>query len=302
MCTSAARAFGAASRIWNELTEWRWQLVARHEHITEGPAWDGQFLYYSEIDANRTWRYDPSSGERKVWREDTNGANGMVHDGQGSLLVCEGRGRRVTRYTDGQPTVVIADQFDEQQLNEPNDLALDGNGRIWFTDPNYGGRPMQLAHESVYRTDTSGAPPVRVTLDTVRPNGVLLSADEDELFVADSPRERSQRRQLRAYPIERDGSLDPPRILHDFGEGRGVDGMTRTTDGLVVATAGFYERGPGPMIYVFDTRGRVLSTHPTPADRPTNCTFAEKDRAVLYVTFGGGELYRATDSGLLGGV
>jgi gluconolactonase len=89
-------------------------------------------------------------------------------------------------------------------------------------------------------------------------------------------------------------------VLHDFGDGRGVDGMTRTTEGLIVATAGHHERGPGPMIYVFEASGRVLSTHPTPADRPTNCTFAEAGRRVLYVTFGGGELYRATNTGLIG--
>jgi sugar lactone lactonase YvrE len=54
------------------------------------------------------------------------------------------------------------------------------------------------------------------------------------------------------------------------------------------------------MIYVFEASGRVLSTHPTPADRPTNCTFAEAGRRVLYVTFGGGELYRVTNTGLSG--
>ena len=54
------------------------------------------------------------------------------------------------------------------------------------------------------------------------------------------------------------------------------------------------------MIYVFGARGRVMATHPTPADRPTNCSFGGANRDVLYVTFGGGEVFRASNTGLSG--
>ena len=280
---------------------WNWELVYDHDYITEGPVWDGRHLFYSEIGASRTWRYEPGCGERVVWREDTGRANGMLRAPGGGLLACEGGARRVVRYVAGAPTEVIADHYAGQQFNEPNDLAQSATGRIWFSDPNYGGRPMYLDHESVYRVDP-GADAVRVTFDTNRPNGVLLNADDSELYVAESPHRLDQRRQLRAYPIAADGSLGQCRVLHDFGNGRGVDGMTRTTEGLIVATAGHHERGPGPMIYLFAAYGRVLSTHPTPADRPTNCTFADAGRTVLYVTFAGGELYRVTNTGLVGAV
>ena len=280
---------------------WQWQRIHHHEYITEGPAWDGRYLFYSEIGASRTWRYDPETGEREVWREHTQGANGMLSAPGGGLLACEGVGRRVVRYVADAPAEVISDRFEGRQFNEPNDLAQAAGGRIWFSDPNYGGRPTQLDHESVYCVDP-GSAPRRVTFDTNRPNGVLLNGDESELYVAESPHRLDQRRQLRAYPIAADGSLGDGRILHDFADARGVDGMTRTTEGLIVATAGHRERGPGPMIYVFEPSGRVLSTHPTPADRPTNCTFAEAGRNVLYVTFGGGELYRVADTGLVGAV
>ena len=288
---------------------WQWELIHHHEFITEGPVWDGRYLFYSEIYANRTWRYDPASGERVVWREGTQRANGMLRAPGGGLLACEGGGRRVVRYVADAPAEVIADRFEGKQFNEPNDLAQAESGRIWFSDPNYGGRPMQLDHESVYCVDPAGMPSGtpggtarRVTFDTNRPNGVLLNADESELYVAESPHRRDQRRQLRAYPIAADGSLGEHRVLHDFADGRGVDGMTRTTDGLIVATAGHRERGPGPMIYVFEPSGRVVSTHPAPTDKPTNCTFAEAGLGVLYVTFSGGELYRVAGTGLGGAV
>ena len=117
--------------------------------------------------------------------------------------------------------------------------------------------------------------------------------------MAESPRPHG-RRQLRAYPVEDDGTLGDHEVLHDFGPARGIDGMCLNADGNIVATAGYLERGPGPMIYVFAPSGRVLSTHPAPADSPTNCTFGGPGLDVLFVTFIGGEVYRVPDTGMRG--
>lgn len=284
---------------------WTWEPIAEHTVITEGPAWDGEGLRYTEIGADRVWRYTPADGRREIWRESTGGANGTVFDAAGRYYACEGRARRVVRYAAGQPTEVIADSYAGTPFNEPNDLAVDAAGRIWFSDPNYGERPRAQPRESVYRADpaasggaASGWTVTEVTTNTNRPNGVLLSADQSVLYVAESPRRLDKRRQLRAYPIRTDGSLGDYTLLHDFGHGRGVDGMCRAAGGLIVATAGHRERGPGPAVYVFDAQGLPVSTHRTPADRPTNCTFGGADLTDLYVTFFGGELYRVADSGL----
>ena len=283
------------------MNDWKWELVAKQDSLTEGPAWDGSALLYSHCDASRTWRYDPASGENSVWRENTNGSNGMTFDRRGRLFACEGKGRRVVIYKAGSPAEVVADRFNGKPFNEPNDLAVDDHGRVWFSDPNYGGRPLEQPTESVYRADPGGRTEAwsvtRAASDTVRPNGVLLSLDQRTLYVADSPRELDSRRQLLAYPILNDGSLGDREVLHDFGWGRGIDGMTLTDEGLIIATAGHRERGPGPMLYLFDPSGRVISTHTAPADRPTNCTFAEAGLTTLYVTFGGGEVYRAPNVG-----
>ena len=52
----------------------------------------------------------------------------------------------------------------------------------------------------------------------------------------------------------------------------------------LVAHASAISSGPGGMIYVFSPSGRVLSTHPVPALRPTNCCFGGADMTTLYVT------------------
>lgn len=279
---------------------WTWELIANHDELTEGPAWDGDGLRYTEINANRLWRYTPVDGKRRLWRESTGGANGTIFGAQGRYYACEGVARRVVSYTAGKPTEVIADAHAGAPFNEPNDLAVNAAGQVWFSDPNYGERPLAQPRESVYRADptASGWAVTEMTTDTNRPNGVLLSTDQSLLYVAESPRRLDQRRQLRAYPIRDDGSLGDYTLLHDFGNGRGVDGMCRAYGGLIVATAGHYERGPGPALYVFDAKGLPRSTHPTPADQPTNCTFGGLDRSDLYVTFFGGELYRVTNTDL----
>ena len=292
-------------------SNWEWEQIADHDNLTEGPAWDGSGLLYNECAASTTWRFDPATGQNEVWREGTNGANGMVFDRLGRLLACEGAGRRIVRY-DADATIAIADQFEGKCFNEPNDLAVDSRGRIWFSDPNYGGRPMELDHESVYRADPQADDSysvTRVAFDTKRPNGVLLSSDESALYVADSPHApgnyygetgRDEPRQLYSYGILGEGALDDFNVLHDFGPGRGIDGMCLDSGGQIIATAGHHASGPGPMIYVFGARGRVMSTHPTPADRPTNCSFGGQQLDVLYVTFGGGEVFRVSNTGLNG--
>jgi gluconolactonase len=69
--------------------------------------------------------------------------------------------------------------------------------------------------------------------------------------------------------------------------------MCLDTEGNIVATAGWKESGPGPMVYVFAPDGRVVETIPMPTDRPTNCTFGDHDLRTLYVTAANGGLYRA---------
>jgi len=154
---------------------------------------------------------------------------------------------------------------------------------------------MELGHESVYRLDPQpdGSWQIRrMTFDTTRPNGLLVSRDGRTLYVAQSAYGENQKRELRAYPIEGD-RLGPYEVLHNFYPHRGIDGMCWDSEGNIVATAGWQQSGPGPMIYVFAPSGRVLETHPVPVDRPTNCTFGGPDLGTLFVTTATGYVFRA---------
>ncbi len=269
--------------------------------ITEGPAWDGTHLYFTNIAMSRVLRLNPRTDVVTVWKTGTNAANGLNFDRQGRLFACEGSARRIVRYDVDGATTVVVDRLKGRKINVPNDLAIDPQGRIWFSDPiGTVGPDYQLDHSSILCAEPQADGSyvcVRKTFDTTSPNGLLFSKDYKTLYVAQSDYRGCERRELRAYPVNADGTLGKYAVLHDFGPHRGIDGMTLTGDGMIVATCGWEVSGPGGMVAIFEPDGRIMETHPTPCKRPTNCTFVGDD---LYVTSIEGHLLRARGTGLSG--
>ena len=281
---------------------WDFEILVGPNGLSEGPAWDGNGLIYTNYPNTKLMRYEPgadgSAGNLTVYREESNGANGLMFDREGRLYACEALARRMVRYEPDGGVTVLCDNFEGKRLNSPNDLAIDNQGRIWFTDPRYGDRTddLELDHMSIFRLDPQPDGSwtcVRMTYDTTSPNGLLISPDNKTLYVAQSKYGDGELRELRAYPILEDDTLGQYTVLHNFYPHRGIDGMCLDTEGNIIATAGWELSGPGGMIYVFTPTGRVLETHPVPTDRPTNCTFGDADLRTLYVTSIAGHVMRA---------
>lgn len=132
----------------------------------------------------------------------------------------------------------------------------------------------------------------RATHDTTRPNGVLLSHDEQTLFVAQTHMPPpAECRELRAYRIDADFTLGPYEVMHDFGDHRGVDGMTLAPDGSLLVACGWGKGGPGPRIAVFGPDRELKIEYPTDAN-PSNLCFGGPSGRDLYVTGASGCLWR----------
>ena len=71
------------------MAEWTWDLLAGPETITEGPAWDGEGLFFSSIAANEIRRYDPATNEVSTVYRYTNATNGLIFGMDGMLYACE---------------------------------------------------------------------------------------------------------------------------------------------------------------------------------------------------------------------
>ena len=108
--------------------------------FTEGPAWHPSGdVYFTDIANNRIMRRDPS-GVMHVFRTPSGRANGLLFDHEGNLMACEGGNRRVTRTEKDGAITVLASHYQGKRFNSPNDLAVDSQGRIYFSDPRYGNR------------------------------------------------------------------------------------------------------------------------------------------------------------------
>ena len=292
--------------------EWEFeQLIEPYGDVTEGPAWDGRAMIFTHGAQNRIMRYDPQSGQCAEYYNGLR-SSGLAFDANGRLYACCGGERSILRLEpDGSNTTVV-DRLDGRRLNAPNDLAIDSRGRVWFTNPCYWGSidpsELELDHEEVLRADPQldGTWSLRrMTYDMTKPNGILISPDQRTMYVAQTNFDQGERRELRAYPIQEDGSLGEYIVLHQFGEDhrgthRGIDGMCLDSEGNIVATAGWHQSGPGPMIYVFAPSGQVLEAHPLPVDRPTNCAFGDPDLGTLYITTFNGHFLRVRNTGRKG--
>lgn len=263
--------------------------VAASVAFTEGPATDAAGnVYFTEIVNNRILKLSPD-GQLTTFRENSNGANGLVFDSQGRLIACEGsRGKtpRVTRTSiaTGKIEVLAADN-----LNTPNDVTIDSKDRIYFTDPAPG-----IGKDAVYRIDPDG----KVTrilsgAEIEQPNGLIISPDDRTFYLVEANGQERGARMIRAYDLQPDGSLKNMRVFHNFYPGRSADGLCIDSLGNVYAAAGLHSRrgtsetlDTKPGVHVFSPAGKLLRLIPIPEDTITNCTFGGPDLKTLYVTAG----------------
>lgn len=260
--------------------------------VTEGPAVapDGT-VYFSDItptastgmEAGHLRQYDPATGITRIFRSPSGMSNGIMFDDQGRMIVAEGAdfgGRRVTR-TDlktGKSTI-LAGLYLGKAFNAPNDLALDEQGRIYFTDPRYfGHEPVEQPVEGVYRIDPDGSVSLLVT-EIDKPNGILVSPDQRTLYVAAVG---GTDQAIFAFDLDLHGSVSGGRTLIDFSPDPGPDGMAVDLDGNIYAA-----RRAQPMgIYVYSPEGKQLALIPT-LEQPRNVTFGRGATSrTLFITAG----------------
>src|SRR5207249_7034603 len=103
--------------------------------MTDGPVWDGQGVLFSNMKDEVIMRYDPASGNASVFRPYWIRVKGLALDEEGTLYGCQSGSRRIVRFNkDGSASPVRA-RLDGELHNCPDDLAIDRQGRIWFSDP-----------------------------------------------------------------------------------------------------------------------------------------------------------------------
>jgi gluconolactonase len=288
----------------------KFELVAGpYKGRTGGLAWDGTGMLFSAVQEERIYRYDPATGKVSDFRKYTGRTNGIAVGPGGSVFGAQEGGRRVIEFKADGSTAPTNDLLDGEHHNQPTDIAVDGKGRVWFADafnstPPYGPPVYPFPdHASVLRLERKGGEWTlsRVTTDTQNARAIALSPDEKTLYVAEGDLERPGKRELRAYPVNADGSVGKAKVLHEFGASeRGIEGICVASEGDVIAVGGSSKGGAGALVYVFSGSGELKDKQPAPADAPARIAFGDADLGSLYLTTDGGHLYRAKGTGLKG--
>lgn len=259
---------------------------------TEGPAWKDGSLYFT--DGKHINRLG-SDGKTTVFRH--NASNGLLFDRESRLVACESGLRRVTRTEKDGSITVLADRFEGKRFNSPNDLGMDSKGRIYFTDPRYGPRDnMELNIEGVYRIESPGKV-TRILCDGAeRPNGILISPDDRFLYIADNNNNtHGGSRKLLRYTLDSNGDVQPDsrKVIFDWKDGRGPDGMKMDAAGRIYVAAGTnkateYETTRFKAgCYILSPSGSLINFIPTSPDECCNCAFGGQDGKTLFITSGG---------------
>lgn len=255
----------------------------------EGPVWfdDMQCLLWSDIPNQRIlrWAADMStSGSVTTFRQPSNFSNGQTRDRQGRLVTCEHGLRRVSRTEICGSVTVLAESFQGKRLNSPNDVVVQSDGSIWFTDPTYGilsdyegyrAAPEQPVH-GVYRVDGTSGDISLVADDFCQPNGLAFSPDERRLYIADSgaSHDGSKPRHIRAFDVK-DGKLTRGRVFAEIDAG--------IPDGIRIDLAGNLWSSAADGVHCFAPDGHRLGKILVP-EAVANLTFGGPRRNRLFIT------------------
>jgi len=252
-------------------------LAATGYTFTEGPAWDGARIIFSDIPGDAVHVLVPGEDAAKVLYAPSDNANGHTFDRQGRLINAEHGSGAITRWTPEGGRQVVVDSYDGKRLNSPNDVVVRSDGLILFTDPPYGlgQRPAELGFSGVFALDEASGRMVLIDDQLSRPNGLALSPDETVLYVGDTATQT-----LWAYDLAADGTASGKRLVVDVTDdstpGR-VDGVRVDSEGRVWFTC------PGGLCVADPAKREVIARLATPK-RATNLAWGGADLSELYIT------------------
>ena len=279
------------------------EVLADSISLPEGPVWDSnsKSLLFVDVMGNKLYKWNEADGTSEYISPSGNtgyapnvdfgllGANGLVINSDGNIVVCQHGDRRVALIENAPSTnpnfVTVVDNFEGKKFNSPNDLVYASDGSFYFTDPAFGFfnlQTFQFVEDEVKKLDFNGVYNFNpndnklslVTKEIDLPNGIGLSPDNNTLYVNKmglldgNPRIISINLETNESSILFDG-----KELSESYEGN-FDGMTVHSSGNI------FTSGPGGLL-VISPEGDLMAK--IDFGHLTNATF-DDDESYLYVT------------------
>jgi gluconolactonase len=244
--------------------------------FTEGPAADKEGnLYFSDVAGNKLHKVD-AKGDLSVLLDPSNHTNGLMCNAAGNIVACEMDGRLIEINAKTKEVKSLADGYEGKRFNAPNDLVIDRDGGIYFTDPHFRApMPLPQGVRAFYYRAPDGKV-TRLGVVETAPNGVILSPDEKTLYIIPS-----MQAEMLAFPVEAPGKLGAQRTFCTLKQAAGK--TTGGGDGLTIDTQGNLYITSALGVQVFSPSGSHLGIIEFP-EQPANCTFAGPGNKTLYAT------------------
>jgi gluconolactonase len=241
--------------------------IRRHYKGTlwaEGCAWSGvgRYLVWSDIPRNENLRWiEEDEHVSRRHRFPSGHSNGNTFDFQGRQISFCHEPARVIRYEWNGEVTVLAETFEGERFNAPNDgMVHPDDGSIWFTDPGYGALmnyegkrynrdPRPFRKEAIYRIDAKTGKITKVADEPFKPNGMCFSHDYKKVYVADTGlshyADKGAKSIIWVYDVDGE-KLKNPRTFASMemdGKVGFADGIRCDEDGNVWAAAGWVGDG-----------------------------------------------------------
>jgi len=245
------------------------QVLGTGYGFCEGPAADAEGNVYFSDGKNDTIHFYKVGRPVVPFVTDALDANGMMFNARGELVVCQGAAFKVVAFDvkTGKKRV-LAEKIEGGRFNEPNDLTIDRHGGFYFTDPNYRHRKQETVRkEDAYYCSADGKIS-RVSTVCTKPNGILLTADDKTLYLADNAG-----RCIYKYDVLGPGKLADETKWLDLGTH--PDGMTLDEQGNLYVCC---NRGG---VKVYTSAGKPIGTIELAA---SNACFGGPEFKTLYLT------------------
>lgn len=234
----------------------------------EGPACDAEGnLYAVNFQGDHTIGKVTPDGQANLFVTlpgDSIG-NGIRFDSRGTMLVADYVGHNVLAID--MATRRISVLAHQERMNQPNDLAVGADDRVYASDPNWEDGTGQL-----WRVDPDGSAALLESgMGTT--NGIEVGPDERTLYVNESVQ-----RNVWAYELSSEGQVGNKRLLIRFPD-FGLDGMRCDVDGNLYVTR--YDKGTVAKV---SPQGELLLEVELTGRKPSNLAFGGADGRTCYVT------------------
>ena len=245
----------------------------------EGPCYipHEDMLVWSDNPNNRMMKL--INGQVSEYRNPSNFCNGNTLDNNENLISCSHGGRCIYKTDNNLNVEIIIDNFNGKKFNSPNDVCVNSDGSIWFTDPPYGilsdyegylGEP-EYGGCYVFRFDPKINKLEVLTKNLDRPNGICFSQDEKKLYIADTG---ENIKCLYVFDVE-NNQINNQKLVYDF-KPFFSDGFRSDIDGNIWTSA-------GKAIKCFNSYNCLIGQLLVP-ELVSNLEFGGKEGNILYVT------------------